>query len=162
VITEEPSIADYYEQAVAAAGGHHRDVANWLVGDLFALARAEGGFDRLRLAPDQLAEIVVMVRSGEINAQAGKEVLAESNESGTSPRALVEQRGLRQETDEDKVRSVVAEVLSANPSAVADFHAGKQAAIGFLIGQTMRTMRGTGNPAIVRQIMTETLNEIEN
>jgi aspartyl-tRNA(Asn)/glutamyl-tRNA(Gln) amidotransferase subunit B len=162
VITEEPSIADYYEQAVVAAGGHHRDVANWLVGDLFALARAEGGFDRLRLAPDQLAEIVVMVRSGEINAQAGKEVLAESNESGTSPRALVEQRGLRQETDEDKVRSVVAEVLSANPSAVADFHAGKQAAIGFLIGQTMRTMRGTGNPAIVRQIMTETLNEIEN
>jgi aspartyl-tRNA(Asn)/glutamyl-tRNA(Gln) amidotransferase subunit B len=162
VITEEPSIADYYEQAVAAAGGRHRDVANWLVGDLFALARAEGGFDRLRLAPDQLAEIVVMVRSGEINAQAGKEVLAESNESGTSPRALVEQRGLRQETDEDKVRSVVAEVLSANPSAVADFHAGKQAAIGFLIGQTMRTMRGTGNPAIVRQIMTETLNEIEN
>jgi aspartyl-tRNA(Asn)/glutamyl-tRNA(Gln) amidotransferase subunit B len=161
LITEEPSVADYYEQAVAAAGGHQRDVANWLVGDLFALARTQGGFEQITLPPAHLAEVVVMVRSGEINAQAGKDVLADANASGTSPRTLVEQRGLRQETDESKVRTAVNEVLSANPSAVADYQAGKQAAIGFLIGQTMRQMHGTGNPAIVRQIMTQTLNEIE-
>ncbi|HYI16497.1 MAG TPA: Asp-tRNA(Asn)/Glu-tRNA(Gln) amidotransferase subunit GatB [Thermomicrobiales bacterium] len=159
MITEEPAIADYYEQAVASASGHHKDIANWLVGDVFALARAQGGFDRLNLPPDQLAEVVVMVRSGEINAQAGKDVLAEANQSGTSPRTLVEQRGLRQETDEDKVRAVVNEVLGANPSAVADYHAGKQAAIGFLIGQVMKSMRGTGNPTIVRHMMTQVLNE---
>ncbi len=162
MITEEPSIADYYEQAVEAAGGHQKDVANWLVGDVFALARIQGGFDRINLQPDQLAEIVVMVRAGEINAQAGKEVLAEVDRSGASPRALVQQRGLRQETDEDKVRAVVNQVLSANPSAVADYHAGKQAAIGFLIGQVMRSMAGTGNPAIVRQIVTQTLTESEH
>jgi aspartyl-tRNA(Asn)/glutamyl-tRNA(Gln) amidotransferase subunit B len=161
LITEEPSIADYYERAVAAAGRYHRDVANWLTGDTFALARTVGGFDHLGLAPEQLAEIVVMVRSGEINAQVGKEILAETNISGTSPRAIVEQRGLRQETNEEKVRAVVNDVLAENPDAVGDYHAGKQAAIGFLIGQTMKRMRGTGNPAIVRQIMTETLTERE-
>ncbi|MDQ3548149.1 MAG: Asp-tRNA(Asn)/Glu-tRNA(Gln) amidotransferase subunit GatB [Chloroflexota bacterium] len=161
LITDEPSIADYYEEAAVAAGGHHRDVANWLIGDLFALARSRGGFEQLALSPTHLAEIVVMVRSGEINAQAGKEVLADANESGTSPRALVERRGLRQETDEDAVRAVVEDVLAANPSAVADYHAGKQAAVGFLIGQVMRSMRGTGNPAIVRQIVTQNLDESE-
>ena len=159
LVSEEPSIADFFEHAVAAAGGHHRDVANWLVGDVFALARAQGGFDQIKLSPGHLAEVVVMVSSGEINAQSGKEVLAASNESGTSPRVLVEQRGLRQETDEHNVRAVVAEVLSANPAAVADYHAGKQAALGFLIGQTMKSMRGTGNPAIVRQTMTQMLND---
>lgn len=161
LITEEPSVADYYEQAVVAAGGHHRDIANWLVGDLFALARSQGGFEQIKLSPAHLAEVVVMVRSGEINAQAGKDVLTDANQSGTSPRALVAQRGLRQESDEDKIRAVVSDVLAANPSAVADFHAGKQAAIGFLIGQTMKSMRGTGNPAVVRQIMTQMLNESE-
>ncbi len=162
VIIDEPAVANFYEQAVAAAGGHHRDVANWLVGDLFALARSRGGFDHLSLSPDHLAEVVVMVRSGEINAQVGNQVLAEANESGTAPRMIVEERGLRQETDEGKVRAVVSEVLAANPSAVADFHAGKQAAIGFLIGQTMRNMRGTGNPAIVRQTVTQMLREIDD
>jgi aspartyl-tRNA(Asn)/glutamyl-tRNA(Gln) amidotransferase subunit B len=161
LIIEEPSIADFYEQAVAAAGGHHRDVANWLVGDLFALARTQGGFERIGLSPAHLAEVVVMVRSGEINAQAGKDVLLEANQSGTSPRVLVEQRGLRQETDEDKVLAVVNEVVRANPAAVADYHAGKQAAIGFLIGQSMKAMRGTGNPAIVRRILAQVLEASE-
>lgn len=161
VITEEKEVADYYERAVATAGGHYREVANWLIGDVFALARSEGGFDAIALTPAHLAEVVTMVKSGEINAQAGKDVLVESNRSGTSPRTVVDQRGLRQETDEDKIRSVVQDVLAANPAAVADYRAGKQASIGFLIGQTMRQMRGTGNPAIVRQIMTHTLQENE-
>jgi aspartyl-tRNA(Asn)/glutamyl-tRNA(Gln) amidotransferase subunit B len=103
-----------------------------------------------------------MVRSGEINAQAGKDVLVDANQSGTSPRALVEQRGLRQETDEDKVLAVVNEVVRANPAAVADYHAGKQAAIGFLIGQSMKAMRGTGNPAIVRRILAQVLEASES
>ncbi|MEX1158710.1 MAG: Asp-tRNA(Asn)/Glu-tRNA(Gln) amidotransferase subunit GatB [Thermomicrobiales bacterium] len=161
LITNDPTVADYYEQAVAASGGHYRDVANWMVGDLFALARAQGGFERVSLPPDHLAEIVVMVRAGEINAQAGKEILADANASGSSPRALVEQRGLRQESDDEKVRQVVIEVLAAHPGAVADYHTGKQAALGFLIGQSMKSMRGAGNPVLVRQITTQLLNERE-
>jgi aspartyl-tRNA(Asn)/glutamyl-tRNA(Gln) amidotransferase subunit B len=159
LITDEAEVAEYYERAVAEAGGHHRDVANWLVGDVFALARASGGFDRVSLTPEHLAEIVAMVRGGEINAQAGKDVLAVANETGLSPRAIVEERGLRQVSDAARVREVVQEVISANPAAVADFRAGKQAAIGFLIGQAMKAMRGTGNPAIVRQVMQELLND---
>jgi aspartyl-tRNA(Asn)/glutamyl-tRNA(Gln) amidotransferase subunit B len=159
LIVDEATTADFYERAVAAAGGHHREVANWLVGDLFALARGKGGFERLALQPEQLAEIVTLVGSGQINAQAGKEVLALANETGNSPSTIVAERGLRQETDESKVRATVCEVLDANPAAVADYRGGKQAALGFLIGQTMKAMRGTGNPAIVRQSVIDELHQ---
>ncbi|MEX2314861.1 MAG: Asp-tRNA(Asn)/Glu-tRNA(Gln) amidotransferase GatCAB subunit B, partial [Thermomicrobiales bacterium] len=61
----------------------------------------------------------------------------------------------------EKVRQVVIEVLAAHPGAVADYHTGKQAALGFLIGQSMKSMRGAGNPVLVRQITTQLLNERE-
>jgi aspartyl-tRNA(Asn)/glutamyl-tRNA(Gln) amidotransferase subunit B len=157
LIADELAIAEYYEATVRAAGGHYRDVANWVVGDLFALARSRGGFERAGVSPEHLAEIIVMVRAGEINAQSGKEVLSVVAEHGSRPREVVVQRGLRQESDADKVRAVVEEVLASNATAVADYRAGKTAAVGFLIGQVMKEMRGTGNPALVRQILTETL-----
>lgn len=159
LIVDEAVIADYYESAVTAAGGHHRDIANWLVGDVFALARSRSGFEGLTVTPQQLADIVVMVRGGEINAQAGKEVLAIVDELGQDPREVVESRGLRQVSDTDKVRSAVREAIDGNPAAVADYQGGKSAAIGFLIGQVMRIMQGTGNPAVIRQIMTEELEK---
>lgn len=159
MLTDEAAVADYYERAVAAAGGHYRDIANWLVGDVFALARARGGFDRLTVVPEQLAEVVVMVRSGDINAQAGKDVLGAADETGRAPREIVEERGLRQVSDLGLVSSAVADAIAANPAAVADYRAGKQAALGFLIGQVMKGMKGTGNPAVVRQEMTRQLTE---
>jgi aspartyl-tRNA(Asn)/glutamyl-tRNA(Gln) amidotransferase subunit B len=157
LITDDIAVADYYERAVAAAGGLHRDVANWLVGEVFAMARQRGGFDRLMLAPEQLAEVVTLVRSGDINAQAAKDVLSEVQQTSRSPREIVEERGLRQVSDEGIVREAVHRAIAANPDAVADYRRGKQAAIGFLIGQAMRNLRGTGNPAIVRQVITEML-----
>lgn len=162
VLTDEASVADYYERAVSAAGGHHRDVANWLVGDVFAIARSRGGFDRVALAPEHLAEIVVMVRAGDVNAQAGKEALAIANESGRSPKEIVDERGLRQVSDVSLVAAAVSDVVAENPGAVNDYRAGKQAAIGFLIGQVMKTMRGTGNPAVVRQELIRQLGQAEN
>lgn len=157
LLTDEVAVADYYESAVAAAGGHQREVAHWLVGDVFALARTRGGFDRLTVRPEKLAEIVVMVRNGEINAQSGKDVLATVDATGEEPRDIVVARNLRQESDTDTVRAAVRNALDSNPDAVADYRGGKNAAVGFLIGQVMRSMRGTGNPAIIRQILAEEL-----
>ncbi|MEI2617203.1 MAG: Asp-tRNA(Asn)/Glu-tRNA(Gln) amidotransferase subunit GatB [Thermomicrobiales bacterium] len=159
LLTDEAAVANYYERSVSAAGGHYRDVANWLVGDVFAIARARGGFDLVRITPEQLADIVTMVRSGDINAQAGKEVLGVVDETGQSPKDVVDQRGLRQVSDVDLVANAVAEIIAANPSAVEDYRSGKQAALGFLIGQVMKAMRGTGNPAVVRQEISRRLNE---
>jgi aspartyl-tRNA(Asn)/glutamyl-tRNA(Gln) amidotransferase subunit B len=162
VLTDEVSVAEYYERAVSAAGGYHREVANWLLGDVFALANSRGGFDRLSLSPEHLAEIVGLVASGDINAQAGKDVLVMVDESGRAPGVIVEERGLRQISDASHIRSIARQVIEANPAAVEDYHSGKKAAIGFLIGQVMKAMQGTGNPGIARQALTEILNETES
>jgi aspartyl-tRNA(Asn)/glutamyl-tRNA(Gln) amidotransferase subunit B len=159
LITDEAAIADFYEQSVAAAGGHHREIANWLTGEVFALAKGAGGFERAPVTPEQLAEVATMVSAGEINALTGKDVLSVASTTGGSPRQIVAERGLGQINDETQLREVVARVIADNPKAIDDFRAGKQAAIGFLIGAAMRQLRGVGNPDTVRRILTETLTD---
>lgn len=162
LLTDDVAIADYYEAAVSAAGGHFREVANWLTGDVFALARSRGGFEHVRVTPESLAEIVTMVQSGDINAQAGKDVLVAVDETSQTPRHVVDERGLRQESDTHRVREVVLNVIRSNPEAVADYRRGKKAAFGFLVGQVMKEMRGTGNPAMTRQMLSEELDTEES
>jgi aspartyl-tRNA(Asn)/glutamyl-tRNA(Gln) amidotransferase subunit B len=159
LITDEASVADFYEKSVAAASGHHREIANWLTGEVFALANASGGFEHAPVTPEQLAEVATMVSAGEINALTGKDVLSVASATGGSPRQIVAERGLGQINDEAKLRDVVALVLENNPKAIDDFRAGKQAAIGFLIGAAMRQLRGAGNPDTVRRILTESIND---
>jgi aspartyl-tRNA(Asn)/glutamyl-tRNA(Gln) amidotransferase subunit B len=159
LITDEAPIADFYERSVAAAGGHNREIANWLTGEVFALAKGAGGFECAPVTPEQVAEVASMVSAGEINALTGKDVLNVASETGGSPRQIVAERGLGQINDEAQLRGVVARVLTENPKAIDDFRAGKQAAIGFLIGAAMRQLRGAGNPDVVRRILTEAMTD---
>lgn len=161
VLTEEAAVADYYERVVNLAGGHAREASNWVAGELFAIAHNRGGFDQINVEPETVAEIIAMVNSGEINLRTGKAVLVESAESGKSPRAIVDQQGLAQVSDTSVVRDVVVAVVGANPQAVDDYRSGKQAAIGFLIGQAMRQLRGAGNPDVVRQELIRVLETEE-
>jgi aspartyl-tRNA(Asn)/glutamyl-tRNA(Gln) amidotransferase subunit B len=101
-----------------------------------------------------------MVTAGEINALTGKSVLLDAAESGTAPRQIVADQGLAQVSDESIVDAVVREIVAANPKAVEDYRSGKQAAVGFLIGQAMKQMRGRGNPDVVRQALLRTLNDV--
>jgi aspartyl-tRNA(Asn)/glutamyl-tRNA(Gln) amidotransferase subunit B len=159
LLTEEPQVADYYEQLVRLTGGHARESANWVSGELFALARAAGGFEQVNVLPEQLAELIRMVGAGEINLRTAKGVLVQVSETGRAPREIVADQGLSQVSDVSMVQAVVAEVVAANPQAVADFKGGKRSAIGFLIGQVMQRMRGTGNPDIVRRALEHALDE---
>ncbi len=159
VLTDDVSVADYYEKAVAASGGHYREVAAWVSGELFALARNRGGFEHINVAPEHLSEIVVMVQAGEINAFTGKSVLLDTATSGIPPRQIVADQGLAQVSDESIVEDVVRQVIAANPKAVEDYRSGKKAAVGFLIGQVMKLMDGRGNPDVVRQTLMRALNE---
>jgi aspartyl-tRNA(Asn)/glutamyl-tRNA(Gln) amidotransferase subunit B len=158
-LTDDISVADYYEQAVAAAGGSHRDVASWVTGELFAIARNKGGFDMVNVSPEHLSEVVAMVGSGEINALTGKSVLLKSSDTSVAPRKIVETEGLVQVSDTGVIDRVVAEVLEKNAKAVEDYKSGKQAAVGFLIGQVMRQLKGQGNPDVVRQTLVRNLEE---
>lgn len=156
-LTDDVGVAEYYERAIEASGGKHREVASWVTGELFAIARNKGGFDQVNVPPEHVADVVEMVTTGEINALTGKTVLARSAETSVAPRDIVANEGLGQVSDTSVIDDVVAQVIEENPKAVEDFRSGKHAVVGFLIGQTMRQLQGRGNPDVVRQALIRAL-----
>jgi aspartyl-tRNA(Asn)/glutamyl-tRNA(Gln) amidotransferase subunit B len=154
-LTEEPALADYFEQAAAAASP--QTVANMILGDLLALVNrsaADGGiaeaFVRPRVAPRALADLVRIIGEGQINLSTGNEVLGEMFASGKPAGDIVEARGLMQVSDQGSISGLVAETLRENPNEVESYRAGKTAVSNYLFGQVMKKAGGKANPQVVR------------
>lgn len=92
-----------------------------------------------------------------INSSVAKEVFQVMFEEDVDPEQYVEEKGLKTVNDEGTLRKVVEEVIAANPQSVEDYHNGKEKAIGFLVGQTMKAMKGKADPASVNQMLKELL-----
>lgn len=160
LLVEDRAIADWFEAAVAAAGGEvePQTVANWTVGEVFRLLREAGvEIGAMRLTPEHLAEVLRLVESGAINATVGKEVLAEASASGQAPDGIVEGRGLRQISGEEQLAGVIRQAVEENERAVEDYWAGKQAALGYLMGQVMRLTRGKANAPLAQRLLRDEL-----
>jgi len=162
LLTESRAKADYYERAIAPARSEPADVfarraklvANWMLGDFARLLNA-GGLDIVdaRIAPEDLYAMIALVEDGTITGSAAKAVFEEMFRSGKPPRTVVGELGLEQISGEDEIAAVVEKVIAANPKPVADFKAGKQEAIKFLVGQAMRETRGRANPAVLTELL---------
>ncbi len=153
LLTAERGIADYFEDVVAAAAGSEtsRVAANWIVNDLFALQRERGlAADELPLTSDQLRELIAAVQGGELTLRAAKELLPQIGD-GESPRAAATRLNLLTLDDDDALKGAVEATLAAYPAAVADYRSGKIAAIGRLIGETIKRTGGRANPDAVRR-----------
>src|SRR5699024_4987632 len=136
-----------------------RTLANWLINDVMGLARAQGlAEDQLPIAPEQLHELVQLVESKKLTGTAAKSVLT-GLEKGETPTAAAERLNLLALEDEGAVIEAARAALDANPAAVADFRGGKQAAIGRLIGDTMKRTGGRAKPDAVRAALLELLNQ---
>jgi aspartyl-tRNA(Asn)/glutamyl-tRNA(Gln) amidotransferase subunit B len=160
LLTVEKPVADYFEAAVGGSERYARQLSNWITGEVFALMRDRGlEIDQINVSPRQLKQLVELVESGQINARSAKEVLIAVHETGSDPDAVVAERGLAQVSDEAQLEAVVRSVIEEHPDAVADYQSGKSNAVQYLIGQVMRQMRGTANPAIARQILVAALDE---
>jgi aspartyl-tRNA(Asn)/glutamyl-tRNA(Gln) amidotransferase subunit B len=160
LLTTERVVADYFEAATGQDTQYARQLSNWVTGEMFALMRERGvDIDQISVTPRQLSQLVTLVESGKINTRTAKEVLIAVHETGSDPEQIVGDRGLSQVSDAAQLDVVVHAALDQNPAAVADYHDGKKNAIGFLIGQVMRQMGGTANPAIVRQLLIAALEE---
>ncbi len=162
LLTVEKPVADYFEAAADGTDRYARQLSNWITGEVFALMRDRGlEIEQVNVSPRQLNQLVELVEAGEVNQRTAKEVLIAVHETGADPRSVVAERGLAQVSDEALLEAVAQTVIEENPVAVADYQSGKTATIGFLIGQVMRQMRGTANPAIVRQILVAALEDTE-
>jgi aspartyl-tRNA(Asn)/glutamyl-tRNA(Gln) amidotransferase subunit B len=154
LLSTEPATATFFE-ATIAAGADPKKAANWIQNDLARL-RAETGEDG-RVEPDQLAELIGLVDSGTIGGSAAKQVLEASFRTGRTPRTLVDELGLAQVSDAGALEAAVHAAIQSQPSAAADYRAGKVTAINFLKGQVMKTTRGKANPAVVEELLREAL-----
>jgi aspartyl-tRNA(Asn)/glutamyl-tRNA(Gln) amidotransferase subunit B len=167
VLVGTEGLADYAEAAVVAlghgeGGGTPADVVNWCVGDVLGHLNETGLSPVvLPLAPDGLAELVGLVAAETISRKQAKDVLAECLREPKRPKQVVEERGISQVSDVGAIEAVVDQVLADNADAVADYRAGddkvRKKKSGFLRGEIMKTLKGSGNPQVVNQLLDQKL-----
>ncbi len=156
-LTEARDRADYFEALSAAIGleaGHSAKVAaNWVMGEVSRWLNTTGrDIADLPATPERLAELIRLAEDGKITATVAKEVFEQMASSGKSASEIVDAAGLSQISGDDELTQIVRKVIAANDRAVADYHAGKETAVKFLIGQVMRETRGRANPQAVQAI----------
>jgi aspartyl-tRNA(Asn)/glutamyl-tRNA(Gln) amidotransferase subunit B len=153
VLTSTRALADYFEQA-AVESKDAKMTANWVMGDLAGLLKAEGkDIESSPVTPRQLGELVGLIARGELTGKLGKDVLAKMFASGESAAAIVEREGLKTIADTGALEKIVDDVLAANPKQVEQYKAGKTTLIGFLVGQAMKASRGQANPAALNELL---------
>ncbi len=158
ILTGERNLSDYFEAAVQAYGGDPKRVSNWLMNDLLRMLNDTGRTaDQLKVTPQYLAEILKLVDANTVNTSTGKNLLAKVDQSGKAPRAIVEEEGLAQVSDDSAIRAVVQEVLNESPKEVESYRAGKVTLMGWFVGQVMKKMRGKADPSLARGILEELL-----
>ncbi|MBF0850385.1 Asp-tRNA(Asn)/Glu-tRNA(Gln) amidotransferase subunit GatB [Gluconobacter sp. R75690] len=158
VLCVEQAIADFYE--TVARGADARLAANWMLGDFFAaLNRTGRSIEDSPVSAEGLRELLGLISDSTINGKIAKEVLEDMVETGDSASAIVERKGLRQVTDTGAIESAIREILAANSDKVEEYKGGKDKLFGFFVGQTMKAMKGKGNPALVNETLKKLLSE---
>ncbi len=150
-LTSELSLADYYEKAAAAAGDP-RAASNWIRTELLRELDAAGlTAAESTVSPEELGALVKLINDDKISGKQGKEVLHEMFKSGKTANAVIEERGLVQLSDTGEIDRIIDEVIAGNPSQLEQYRAGKEALMGFFVGQVIQASKGKANPKIVNE-----------
>jgi len=158
VITGSRELADYFDQC-AASYPDAKTVANWVTGELLRFLNANGmDIKETRVSPSHLVEMLKMIDKGTISGKIAKTIFEEMFATGKRAAEIVKDKGLVQISDEGAIAAIVDQVISANPQSVEDFRAGKEKALGFLVGQIMKETKGKANPALVNKLLKEKLS----
>ena len=146
-------MADIFE-ATTAICGKPKKVSNWLMVETMRLMKEhEMEADELDFSPENLAKLIELTDEGTINSSVAKEVFTKIFLENIDPEQYVEEHGLRTVNDEGALKEVVKKVIADNPQSVSDYRSGKEKALGFLVGQTMKAMKGKADPQAVHQIL---------
>ncbi len=157
ILTNSKHLADIFEAATALCG-QPKKVSNWLMVETMRLLKEkEMEPEDLCFSPENLAKLIGLTDRKEINNTVAKEVFEVMFEKDVDPEKYVEEKGLKTVNDEGALRAVVEKVIADHPQSVEDYHNGKEKAIGFLVGQTMKAMKGKAEPGMVNRLLKELL-----
>ena len=159
IITNSKHMADLFEAATAICK-KPKKVSNWLMGETLRLLK-ENNMDPedLSFAPENLAKLIDLADAGTVNSSVAKEVFEQIFKENVDPEVYIEEHGLKTVNDEGALKATIEQIVSENPQSVADYKGGKKKAIGFLVGQTMKAMKGKADPASVNKILKEILDQ---
>ena len=157
ILTNSKHMADIFEEA-ATICGKPKKVSNWLMVETMRLLKENGMEpEDIDFAPENLAALVELTEAGTINSSVAKGVFEKIFAEDIDPKAYVEEHGLKTVNDDGALEEVLKKVIADNPQAVADYQGGKKKALGALVGQTMKTMRGKADPVAINKKLQEML-----
>ncbi len=158
IITSSKSLADMFE-ATTAICHNAKKVSNWLMVETMRLLKEkEMEPEDITFTPENLAALIQLTDENAINSTVAKEVFEKMFSEDIDVEQYVEENGLRTVNDEGALRETIEKVMAENPQSISDYQAGKTKAIGFLVGQTMKAMKGKADPGMVNQILKELLD----
>ena len=157
ILTSSKHMADLFEETVAICK-KPKEVSNWLMVEAMRLLKeTEKEPEDMDFAPENLAKLIELVGDSKINRTVAKEVFELIFKEDIDPEEYVKEKGLMMVNDDGQLRSVIEAVIEANPQSVSDYKNGKEKALGFLVGQTMKEMKGKANPGKINEILRELL-----
>ena len=157
IITNSKKMANIFE-ATTAICGKPKKVANWLMVETLRLLKERGQEpEDICFAPEHLAKLIELTEAGTINSSVAKEVFEKIFDENVDPEKYVEEKGLKIVQDDGALEEVLKKVIADNPQAVTDYKGGKEKALGALVGQTMKAMKGKANPGAVNKKLREML-----
>ena len=157
IITGSKHMADIFEETISL-GANPKKVSNWLMVETMRLLKEhEMEPEDIKFSATNLAKLIQLTDEKAINSTVAKEVFEQIFNQDIDPVAYVEEKGLKTVNDEGALRSTIEQVIANNPQSVEDYKSGKKKAIGFLVGQTMKEMKGKADPSMINQILVELL-----
>ena len=157
ILTGSKQMADMFEAATAICK-KPKKVSNWLMVETMRLLKEAGQEpEDMKFSPEHLAKLIELADAGTINSSVAKEVFEHIFHEDVDPEKYVEEKGLKTVNDEGALRETIERIVAANPQSVADYKGGKEKALGFLVGQTMKEMKGKATPGKVNEILKELL-----
>jgi aspartyl-tRNA(Asn)/glutamyl-tRNA(Gln) amidotransferase subunit B len=162
VLTQERSVAEYFESAVTALSIKRSDtvklVSNWVMTDVLRSVNEQGiDVSVFPVAPSRLAAMIDLIVDGTISGTIAKELFAEMLSSDEEPKAIVARKGLVQISDTSAIEREIDAILQKFPAEIARYRSGEKKLLGFFVGETMKTMKGKGNPTMINEVLKKKL-----
>lgn len=159
ILTMSIKTANYFEKVVEKCN-NPKMAANWIMGDFARmLNESDISINESKIVEDNLASLICLINKGTISSKIAKIVFEEMFNTGKEANEIVKEKGLLQISDEGAIKEIVQRVVDNNPQSILDYKAGRDRALGFLVGQVMKESKGKANPGIVNKMLLEILNK---
>ena len=160
VLTSSRELADYFEKCTSLFT-KPKIISNWVMGDLLReLNKNNQEIGQCPISPEALVNLLKLIDEGIISGNIAKSVFEEMYQTGKKAKIIVEEKGLKQITDDKAIDEMVEVILQANPTQVEEYKGGKEKVLGFLVGQVMKTSKGKANPGAVNKLLKEKLSRM--